>query len=490
MNISSDTQHDIKQKPAEERAGAPINCFWSGFFEKFWLPIAGVPLDAALLALSFYCAYLLRFHFHPVLSAFPLPAPEAMIPSFGEYLNLLPAVIPLWLIVFFYSAKLYDEPFLPVEDNLVKVIKGCILGTLLAFALSFILKRFSNSRLMLLFVFPISSVFTFVGNAILRSIQAFFIERVVGKPRTLIVGDGKSAELVKSCFDRARHRDCSYASELGKNDLIDCVKQNHINEVVLANSTLNKPDLVDFADKLQAMHVELFIVPGMLELRMGEVQMNSLLGVPMMQIYHTSLSGSNYFSKRIFDLVFCFFVACLGIIPFLLIAALIKLDSKGPVLFKQKRVGHRGQIFNIYKFRTMEAGAEEKLGAIAHLNERAGLVFKMREDPRVTRMGKFLRRFSIDEIPQFINIFKGEMSAVGPRPPLIREYEDYDETAKKRLNVLPGITGLWQVSGRAEIGFEDMLALDFYYIEHWSLGLDLKIIAKTVPAMLHGEGAY
>lgn len=195
-------------------------------------------------------------------------------------------------------------------------------------------------------------------------------------------------------------------------------------------------------------------------------------------------------AKRVIDTV-CAFVFLLVFSPlFFLIALSIKLDSKGPVIFKQIRVGKGGKTFMFYKFRSMCVEAEESRNKILHLNEVSGPIFKIRDDPRVTRVGKFLRKYSLDELPQFINVLKGDMSFVGPRPPLPCEVAEYEEWHLQRLSVIPGITCLWQISGRSKLSFEDWVRLDLDYIESSSLLFDFQILLKTVPAVLTGEGAY
>ncbi|MBM3710707.1 MAG: exopolysaccharide biosynthesis polyprenyl glycosylphosphotransferase, partial [Actinobacteria bacterium] len=175
---------------------------------------------------------------------------------------------------------------------------------------------------------------------------------------------------------------------------------------------------------------------------------------------------------------------------YLIVAVLIRIDSKGPVFFQQKRMTKDCKIFYMYKFRTMYVEAEERLKDLLQLSEVDGPIFKMKNDPRITRVGRFLRKFSIDELPQIINVLKGELSLVGPRPPLPNEVEKYDEWEAKRMNVKQGITGLWQISGRSDLSFEEMARLDLYYIQNWSIEMDLKIILKTIPAVLFGKGAY
>ena len=208
------------------------------------------------------------------------------------------------------------------------------------------------------------------------------------------------------------------------------------------------------------------------------------------------------FFKRSIDIFASVLVVVVGFPFFLAIALLIKLTSKGPVFFSQQRIGERGGVFTLYKFRTMRQDADDSIhreftrsfieGRMSNssLDEKAPSIYKLADDPRVTSVGNFLRKTSLDELPQFINILRGEMTIVGPRPPLQYELEYYEEWHKLRLNVKPGLTGLWQVSGRSSVPFNEMVKLDLYYIEHWSLLLDLKIMLRTIPVMLFGSGGY
>lgn len=208
------------------------------------------------------------------------------------------------------------------------------------------------------------------------------------------------------------------------------------------------------------------------------------------------------FFKRLIDIFASVLVVVVGFPFFLAIALLIKLTSKGPVFFSQQRIGEGGDIFTLYKFRTMRQDADDSIhrdftrsfieGRMSNssLDEKAPSIYKLADDPRVTSVGNFLRKTSLDELPQFINILRGEMTIVGPRPPLQYELEYYEEWHKLRLKVKPGLTGLWQVSGRSSVPFNEMVKLDLYYIEHWSLLLDLKIMLRTIPVMLFGSGGY
>jgi exopolysaccharide biosynthesis polyprenyl glycosylphosphotransferase len=201
------------------------------------------------------------------------------------------------------------------------------------------------------------------------------------------------------------------------------------------------------------------------------------------------LTGVQAVGKRTFDLVLTL-AASIVVLPVMaLVAIVVKLTSAGPVFFTQERVGYHGRPFRVLKFRTMVEGAEEMVDALLDLNEATGPLFKIRHDPRLTKVGGFLRRWSLDELPQFLNVLLGDMSLVGPRPPLPREVHQYEDWMKARLEVRPGLTGLWQVSGRADLPFDDYVRLDLFYIENWSLAYDLFILAKTVPIVLSGHGA-
>lgn len=211
---------------------------------------------------------------------------------------------------------------------------------------------------------------------------------------------------------------------------------------------------------------------------------------------------SERFAKRLIDVGAALTVAILGFPFFLAVALLIKLTSRGPVFYSQKRIGEHGEIFTLFKFRTMRQDSDDSIHreftrsfiegrtSNSSLDEKAPSVYKLTNDPRVTSVGNFLRKTSLDELPQFINILKGEMTIVGPRPPLQYELEHYEEWHKLRLEVRPGLTGLWQVSGRSSVPFDEMVKLDLYYIEHWSLLLDLKIMLRTIPVMFFGSGGY
>ncbi len=214
------------------------------------------------------------------------------------------------------------------------------------------------------------------------------------------------------------------------------------------------------------------------------------MGLPLLEVRYPRLDNTQRRLKRLLDVAGSL-LALILLSPLLLtVAALIKLTSPGPIFFRQKRVGADEKVFLCYKFRSMYADAEKRQAELEAKNEAGGVIFKVKNDPRITPVGGFIRRWSIDELPQLLNVLAGEMSLVGPRPLPIRDFERMGELHKKRLAAIPGITGYWQTSGRSDLSFEDMVRLDLYYIENWSLSLDVKIILKTIGAVLRHEGAY
>lgn len=227
------------------------------------------------------------------------------------------------------------------------------------------------------------------------------------------------------------------------------------------------------------------------ELRTAKAYADELEGLPVLTFRSGPQEDWRLMAKRIIDIVSSS-VLLFALAPlFLIVAALIKWSSPGPVFFTQERIGLNKRRFEMLKFRTMVNGAEKQQSALEQLNEAQGPVFKIKNDPRVTSLGKFLRRFSVDELPQLINVLKGDMSLVGPRPLPVRDVERIDSVShKRRFSIKPGLTCLWQVNGRSNIGFEEWVRMDLEYIDQWSLGLDMLILLKTIPAVFRGPGAY
>ena len=279
----------------------------------------------------------------------------------------------------------------------------------------------------------------------------------------------------------------------GLDDLEPTVRANDVKRVILAFSRTSAEDQVDICRRCLELGVQVDIVPRLFEVIGTHHRLHSLEGWPLLGLRSQRLSRSARFAKRALDLV----VATLGLVilaPVLVYCAWrIKRESPGPVFFRQERMGVGGKRFRIYKFRTMLADADAKKHDVAHLNKHLGgdpRMFKIPDDPRVTPFGRVLRHWSLDEIPQLINVLRGEMSLVGPRPLILDEDEHVRGRRRRRLNLTPGITGLWQVLGRSEIPFAEMVTLDYLYVTNWSLWGDVKLLFRTIPVVLQRRGAY
>ena len=258
---------------------------------------------------------------------------------------------------------------------------------------------------------------------------------------------------------------------------------------VSSDPDLHGPELRRLAWSLEERDVELVVSPGLLGVAGPRLSIRPTAGMPLLHIERPVMSGARRVIKSVVDKALTVLLLVVALPGLVAIAVAIRLDSPGPVLFRQTRVGARGEEFQMLKFRTMCVDAEARL---AQMERDAGntVLFKMKSDPRVTRVGRLLRRFSLDELPQLANVLRGEMSLVGPRPPLLREVQGYEPDAVRRLRVRPGLTGLWQVSGRSDLTWDESLRLDLWYVDNWCLVLDLQILFRTARAVFRGAGAY
>ncbi|MEW5994126.1 MAG: sugar transferase [Candidatus Zixiibacteriota bacterium] len=327
------------------------------------------------------------------------------------------------------------------------------------------------------------------------------------RKQVVVVGSGRSAQRlidslagspetgvgVKGILDYRRtgfwrYRDIPL---LGHPDnLPSLAAAQHIDALVLAVEPDELAQTRDLFMAAESMGIPVCVVTEFFQPRISTVTPTWLNGSPALWYQVSPRGGWSQAAKQIVDKVGAL-AGILLTLPVMILSALaVKLDSRGPVLFQQKRCGLNGQQFVFYKFRTMCVDAEQKKQAVAHLNVMSGPVFKAKDDPRITRVGKLLRRWSIDELPQLFNVLRGDMSLVGPRPPLPGEVARYEPWQRRRLSVKPGVTCLWQVNGRNHIDFDKWMQLDLEYIDNWSLGLDAKILARTVPAVLKGTGAH
>jgi exopolysaccharide biosynthesis polyprenyl glycosylphosphotransferase len=266
--------------------------------------------------------------------------------------------------------------------------------------------------------------------------------------------------------------------------------ERDVDELIVAESEFDDKALLDIVDLAHRRGVRVRVAPTTAELLTKRAEYVPGQGVPLFDLRPPAFVGTDWAVKRTFDIVMSVAIVVLGLPFWLAIAVAIKLNSRGPVLYRDRRIGLNEREFGMIKFRTMYADASERQAELEAVNEAEGALFKLKDDPRVTSVGSFLRRFSIDEVPQVLNVLRGEMSLVGPRPLPVRDYRLLEPWHRKRYLVLPGMTGLWQIAGRSDLTFDDLVRLDFYYLENWSIWLDISILLRTIPAVIAARGAY
>ena len=284
------------------------------------------------------------------------------------------------------------------------------------------------------------------------------------------------------------HHDYPVLGHLG--DLEQVVRETEAECVFVATTAVNADEMTHITRVARRLDLQVCVSSNMSNTLPSRVSPHPVGNVMALALKPVRLSGTQAALKRMFDLLLAAIGVAISSPVWIGIAVAIKLSSRGPVFFRQERVGRGGRSFRLYKFRTMVNGAESMLGDLRTMNEADGPLFKMRSDPRITGVGRWLRKYSLDELPQLLNVLRGEMSLVGPRPALPSEVGTYEEWHRTRLEVAPGITGLWQVSGRSDVSFDEYVRLDLFYIENWSLAYDLFILAKTLPVVATGRGSY
>ena len=445
-----------------------------------------ITADIGLIFLALISAYNLRF-FSFLTSFFPV---TKGIPAFVFYQHAALFIVPLWIFIFF-RFNFYKTYFIPALDEIIRTVQAVTIGIVFLILATFFYREFSFSRLVFFVFWATSILYIFAFREVFKLIFRGLLRNIIGRESILVVG--KENEMLKIVLKRNPHLQVYYSpydEESHIEKIKNTVSEKKVNQVILTKTNWSENALLSMYDWCESASIDLKFVPDIVQLCRGEISIDSSLGIPIFHLKSVSLNGFNFIFKRIFD-VFASSLILILLSPLLgLIAVLIKFDSQGPSIYSHKRMGYRGQTFNFYKFRTMVQDADAQLEKFKAMSERQGPVFKMSNDPRITKIGKFLRKYSIDELPQLINVLKGDMSLVGPRPQVLWEAAAYDDWAKRRLRILPGITGLWQISGRASLSYEEMIELDIFYIENWSLGLDLKILFMTLPAIFGKKGAY
>ena len=475
-------------------------------FERYrrYLSIAVIILDVLLINLAFAIAYWVRYD----LQWFAV-VDEA---NFVVYRVFIPVSLALTVLLLgIYKLNgVYDQPrSASWFDEAYRLLTGTATAIILmVFVIVVLFRPLFYSRLIFLYAGVLITIFLSGSRLARRFLRQHLRRRGLGVDRLLIVGAGEVGRTVmrhvvaqpmlgyhvvgfvdddpeKAKTDIGRFRALGNTASIPR-----LIKEMVVDEVIITLPWMYHRKIVSIIAQCEREQVRVRIVPDMFQMTLSHLDVEDLGGIPMIGMRDISIGRTQRLIKRAIDVAVSLFGLILLMPLFALVALLIKLDSEGPVFFTQIRVGKGEHLFACYKFRSMRQGAEAEMERLRMLNEADGPIFKIRDDPRITRMGRILRRTSLDELPQLFNVLMGHMSLVGPRPAPPAEVQRYQPWHKRRLEVAPGMSGLWQVSGRSELSFDEMVLLDLYYIEHWSPVLDLQIMLRTLPKMITGEGAY
>jgi exopolysaccharide biosynthesis polyprenyl glycosylphosphotransferase len=393
-------------------------------------------------------------------------------------------------------------------DQMYGIVNATAKGTIVLLALTFAFRPLVYSRLLFLEAAVLIVLLTGLARLAKGLIEGRLRRRGIGVERVLIVGGGEVGRtVIRTIVARPElgyqivglvddnpdkgHTDIGRIRGLGGLDRLPAVvDQEGVDQVMITLPWMYHRKIMGIVHECERKRIQARIVPDLFQMSLSSVDVDDLGGIPLIGVRKTTIGRWQRVLKRVMDVSIAAISGVLALPLVALVALAIKMDSPGPAVFRQLRVGKRGKQFWCYKFRSMHVGAEEEREHLAAYNEREGAAFKIKDDPRRTRMGRWLRRISFDELPQLYNVLRGEMSLVGPRPPLPEEVLHYEAWQTRRLEVAPGITGLWQVSGRSNLSFDEQCLLDIYYIENWSPFLDIKILLRTVPIVFTGDGAY
>lgn len=439
-----------------------------------------IPIDLAMIILSFLLAYKLRtfFEFVPVIYVEPLP----------NFLKFVFFTLPIWFIVFVFNG-LYSLKKLGRFAEFGKIFVAVSASVAVVMAWIFLSRTLFFSRLIIVYVWFIAIILVTFGRSFMHYIQRFLYRWGIGVHKVIILAGNATSRSIVSEIQNNRSLGYSLLKVIDENaigKLERVFARSPADEIIVANTHLSANKVSQVLEFCRAHQIGYKMTADLFLVRSSHVDIKTLAGVPIMEFKRTPLDGWGRIIKRLTDFVGSLVLIILFSPLMILVALLVKLTSKGPILFAQERVGLERN-FTFYKFRTMRAGAEKEHEKYI---KRFGVMFKLANDPRLTPIGKFLRRTSLDELPQFFNVLRGDMSLIGPRPPMPEEVRKYTNWQKKRLGVKPGITGLWQVSGRSDLSFDEWVRLDAYYIENWSLWLDFQIFIKTILVVIKGRGAY
>ena len=460
-----------------------------------------MPLDFFALLVAGAVAYFLRTSTYvqrvrPAVFELDLPLPE--------YMQLI-VMVSLVIIGIFALLGLYGmDSTRKLLDEFTRIFSGISIGVMLVILYIFLSAELFQSRFIVMAAYLFAVVFVMSGRYFVRRLQRYLLSRGVGIHRVVLAGNGPIEESLRQLFLKRPllgYKVVGVVPEIAWDALEEIHRLHGIDEIIQTNASLPESDNLVLLDFSEQYKIDYKYVPNMFETYAANVRFRTISTIPIMELSRTPLDGWGRVAKRAIDV----FGSLLGLVLlsplFLLVAFLIRRDTPGPVFYKQIRVGRNMKPFEIIKFRSMfledcigtEYGgqrAERKYEDLkAQLNERTGPLFKMKDDPRITKMGKFIRHWRIDELPQLLNVFKGEMSLFGPRPHLEKEVVQYDKYHRKLFTIKPGMSGMAQVAGNAGLSFEEEAKLDIAYIEHWSLWLDVVILLKTFKILLTDKNA-
>lgn len=442
--------------------------------------VARVPLDFTMLVGAGIATYFLRTRildaFRPVLFEFNLPL--------IVYIPLVIGVSLLFMGIYAISGLYSMRVRSTLTGEFLKIAVATSAGIMIIIMYIFLRQELFNSRFLVLGGWFLSIIFVFLGRVIIRQAQRYLVSKFgFGVHRLLVIGDDEASREVVTGIQLDPYSGYQIVKQLSNPELsevIAAVGNPGVDEIILANPNYPAGKVTQLVDFAHENHIIFKFIPNIYQTLTTNFDIDVIKNMPVIELKRTPLDGWGKVFKRVFDII----TASIGLVVFspamALIALAIKWETEGPVFVHLKRVSTNKEFF-IYKFRGMVKNAEELLPYLMEFNERKGSpLFKMKNDPRITKVGRFIRRFRLDELPQFFNILRGDMSLVGPRPHQPDEIARYEKHHKKVLAIKAGATGLAQVSGSSDLPFEDEVALDTFYIENWSLVLDIKIMIRTV----------
>jgi exopolysaccharide biosynthesis polyprenyl glycosylphosphotransferase len=464
-------------------------------------------VDLALTTLAFFSAFYLRNLIFPLLD--PERFPTGLYPL-QEYLKVYPLVLIIWSVLLFTYHSYHSHRTIPVTREALTILRVVVVGNVILATLAYLLPLRQLSRAWFILFGLFSALFLVVEKIAVRVIARYVRMKGLNYRTVLIVGTGRRAVDVARMIEGhkywgykilgfvsdghrlsngwARYRIFGSVPEL-RALLERGITAEPIDEIVFAVTRKKLDEMKQIFLYCEELGIRARVAMNFFQNRVARIEIEELEGIPFLTFTTTPSNETQLAFKRLLDIAISTSLLILAA-PVILIASLgIKLSSPGSIFFKQKRVGLNGRSFTLYKFRTMIADAHLRRNEVDHLNEMNGPVFKAKGDPRVTPIGRILRKFSLDELPQLWNVLRGDMSLVGPRPPIPEEVESYHRWHRRRLSMKPGLTCLWQISGRNEIDFDRWMQLDLQYIDNWSPTLDFKILLRTIPAVLSGRGA-